>query len=141
MALSSSTKVTYESTTSTATTTAPTASATTTTSSEPRCHRNKLHSLSNEVLPPVLPPIGIDLDVWEAFYVEFGHLLSLSMTAAVEDAGSIGRPNDGALIWSNDGGSAELRSRRESRARRATEALANSTTSAMSEEGTGDDDE
>jgi hypothetical protein len=37
-----------------------------------------LHSLSNDLLPPVLPPKGIDVDKWKSFYLEFGRLLVLS---------------------------------------------------------------
>ncbi len=89
-----------------------------------------LHSLSNEILPPVLPPKGIDVDKWKAFYTEFGQLLLLSSTTlsslSISNAKRMEneeRPNDSALIWSKDGGAAELQLRREKRTRRAAEAL------------------
>ena len=90
---------------------------------------NPLHSFSNEVLSPVSPPKGIDIDDWEAFYTEFGHLLSVTCSINNGDekelpTQSIAEHDDSALIWSSDKGSAELRSRRESRAHRASEALA-----------------
>jgi len=105
-----------------------------------RSHRSErrraLRSLSDEALPPAIPPVGIDLDQWESFFSEFGQLL----TREYEDDGRDdkgGRSprrekrrsmdgerrhhnDDGALLWSKDGGLAELRSRREDRARRAS---------------------
>jgi hypothetical protein len=105
----------------------------------PRSKRwHALRSLSSEVLPPAFPPIGIDLDQWESFYVEFGRLLLPA--AATDDGDDIEseragpvrqeerrrkdqerphRDDDSALLWSKDGGLAELRSRREDRSRRA----------------------
>lgn len=90
---------------------------------------NPLHSLSDEVLPSVSPPKGIDIDEWEAFYTEFGYLLSDTCGRNNGDekeppTQSIAEHDDSALIWSSDKGSEELQSRRESRAQRASEALA-----------------
>lgn len=92
-----------------------------------------LQSLSNEILPPVLPPKGINVDQWKAFYTEFGQLLliasSSSSSSTLSSAVVMGtgkRPNDSALLWAKDGGAAELQSRRESRTRRAAEALSGS---------------
>ena len=84
-----------------------------------------LHALSDEVLPPALPPKGIDIDKWRAFYLEFGHLLlrSSSSNSSVVVMEGEGLPNDSALLWSKDGGAAELQLRRESRTRRAAEAM------------------
>jgi len=94
-----------------------------------------LHALSNKVLPPVLPPKGVDIEKWRAFYLEFGHLLLLSSSSnssavVMQDEGL---PNDSALLWSKDGGAAELQSRRESRTRRAAEAMAFDSGSARGE--------
>mmetsp|Transcript_26136 Transcript_26136/g.44549 ORF Transcript_26136/g.44549 Transcript_26136/m.44549 type:complete len:330 (-) Transcript_26136:123-1112(-) len=84
----------------------------------------QFQSLSNDLLPPVNPPKGIENDQWEAFYTEFGDLLFRACDAKSESKSSKGiEHDDSALIWSNDKGSAELRQRREMRAQRATEAL------------------
>ena len=95
-----------------------------------------LHALSDEVLPPALPPKGIDIDKWRAFYLEFGHLLlrSSSSNSSVVVMEGEGLPNDSALLWSKDGGAAELPSRRESRTRRAAEAMAFDSGSARGED-------
>jgi hypothetical protein len=97
--------------------------------------KRALRSLSDEALPPAIPPIGVDLDQWESFYTEFGRLLSRKDDNDRDDEGGISsqreqhrsmdgerghRDDDGALLWSKDGGLAELRSRREDRARRAS---------------------
>lgn len=96
-----------------------------------------LHALSNKVLPPVLPPKGVDIEKWRAFYLEFGHLLLLSSSSnssavVMQDEGLL--PNDSALLWSKDGGAAELQLRRESRTRRAAEAMAFDSGSARGED-------
>ena len=95
---------------------------------------NLLESLSNDILPPVNPPKGIELDQWKAFYTEFGILLSRA--CSVDDAEGKEETSqhnkdtveqhhdDSALLWSNDKGLAELQSRRVNRAQRATKALA-----------------
>ena len=88
-----------------------------------------LHSLSNDLLPPVLPPKGIDVDKWKSFYLEFGRLLVLSSLSSSSSSNAMMKedevqPNDSALLWSKDGGAAELQSRRVNRTRRAAEALA-----------------
>ncbi len=80
--------------------------------------------LSDELLPPVIPPKGIDLDQWESFYNEFERLLPRGFDDdddCDDDASqSLERKNDdSALLWSKDGGLAELKARREDRARRA----------------------
>ena len=83
--------------------------------------------LSDELLPPVIPPKGIDLDQWESFYNEFERLLPRGFDDDddCDDDGrkssqSLERKNDdSALLWSKDGGLAELKARREDRARRA----------------------
>lgn len=83
--------------------------------------------LSDELLSPVIPPKGIDLDQWESFYNEFERLLPRSFdddddfdNNGKESSQSLERKNDdSALLWSNDGGLAELKARREDRARRA----------------------
>ena len=93
--------------------------------------------MSNDVLPPVNPPKGIDLDQWKAFYTEFGILLSRACSvddAEYDNGGKETSQNnkdtveqhhdDSALLWSNDKGLAELQSRRVNRAQRATKALA-----------------
>jgi hypothetical protein len=91
--------------------------------------RYALRRLSDEALPRAIPPVGIDLDQWESFYSEFGQLLIRDDKG--DDRGDKGggslmdgerwhRNDDGALMWSKDGGLAELRSRREDRARRAS---------------------
>ena len=88
-----------------------------------------LHSLSNDLLPPVLPPKGIDIDKWKSFYLEFGQLLLLSSASSSSNSNAMMKedevqPNDSALLWSKDGGAAELQSRRVNRTRRAAKALA-----------------
>ena len=83
--------------------------------------------LSGEVLPPVIPPKGIDLDQWESFYMEFERLLPRGDEDDDDcDEGGRGssqslerKNDDSALLWSKDGGLAELKARREDRARRA----------------------
>jgi hypothetical protein len=84
--------------------------------------------MSDEVLPPVIPPKGIDLDQWESFYLEFERLLPHGGDDDDDDCNdgergssqSLERKNDdSALLWSKDGGLAELKARREDRARRA----------------------
>ena len=87
-----------------------------------------LQPLSNEVLQPVSPPKGIELDQWKAFYAEFGQLLSRACINdnENEDTAEQTKPeqhDDSALIWSSDKGKSELQSRRESRAKRASNAL------------------
>ncbi|KAL3823719.1 hypothetical protein ACHAXA_007290, partial [Cyclostephanos tholiformis] len=49
----------------------------TTVGSTPRSARRQavVRALSDDVLPPAIPPIGIDHDQWESFYAEFGRLL------------------------------------------------------------------
>lgn len=88
---------------------------------------NPLESLSNEVLPPVSPPKGIDVDQWKAFYTEFGNLLSRACNTTVDASNIPQSPtklhDDSALLWSSDKGTAELKSRREMRVKRANEAL------------------
>jgi len=88
---------------------------------------NPLRSLSNEVLQPVNPPKGIELDQWKAFYTEFGQLLSQACNGNEnEDTDRQTKAehhDDSALIWSSDKGKSELQSRRESRAKRASNAL------------------
>jgi hypothetical protein len=37
--------------------------------------QNPIHSISEELLPPILPPKDIDVTQWEAYYTEFGSLL------------------------------------------------------------------
>ena len=97
-----------------------------------------LESLSNDVLPPVNPPKGIELDQWKAFYTEFGILLSRACSVDDDDYDAEAKEetsqnnketveqhhDDSALLWSNDKGLAELQSRRVNRAQRATKALA-----------------
>ena len=96
-----------------------------------------LDSLSNDVLPPVNPPKGIELDQWKAFYTEFGILLSRACSVDGDEYDNGGKEtsqnnkdtveqhhDDSALLWSNDKGLAELQSRRVNRAQRATKALA-----------------
>jgi hypothetical protein len=83
--------------------------------------------MSDEVLPPVIPPKGIDLDQWESFYLEFERLLPHGGDDDDDcndgergSSKSLERKNDdSALLWSKDGGLAELKARREDRARRA----------------------
>lgn len=82
--------------------------------------------LSDELLPPVIPPKGIDLDQWESFYYEFERLLPRGFDDdddcddGRKSSQSLERKNDdSALLWSKDGGLAELKARREDRARRA----------------------
>ncbi|KAL3767139.1 hypothetical protein ACHAW5_003158 [Stephanodiscus triporus] len=97
--------------------------------------RRAIRSLSDDALPPAIPPVGVDLDQWESFYTEFGRLLSRKDDDDRDDEGGVSsrreqhrsmdgerrhRDDDGALLWSKDGGLAELRSRREDRARRAS---------------------
>jgi len=98
--------------------------------------RRAIRSLSDEALPPAIPPVGIDLDQWESFFSEFGRLLTREVEGDGRDdkGGRSSRReecrsmdgerrhhnDDGALLWSKDGGLAELRSRREDRARRAS---------------------
>ena len=89
---------------------------------------NPLQSLSNEVLQPVNPPKGIELDQWKAFYKEFGQLLSRACINDNENEDTAEQTkaeqhDDSALIWSSDKGKSELQSRRESRAKRASNAL------------------
>ena len=89
---------------------------------------NPLQSLSNEVLQPVNPPKGIELDQWKAFYTEFGQLLSRACindneNEDTEEQIKAEQHDDSALIWSADKGKSELQSRRESRAKRASNAL------------------
>lgn len=94
-------------------------------------NNNPLQSLSNELLPPVTPPKGIDIDQWEAFHTEFGFLLDRACgssnnekePSAQSAASKVEQHDDSALLWSGDKGSAELRQRRETRAQRAAEAL------------------
>lgn len=99
-----------------------------------RRNEPQFESLSNEALPPVPPPSGIDINDWIAFYVEFGNLLCRA--CRVRDATvppeeeAVAAGDDSALVWSNDGGAAELRRRREMRARRASEALASAASEA-----------
>ena len=99
---------------------------------------NLLESLSNDILPPVNPPKGIELDQWKAFYTEFGILLSRACSVDDDDYDAEAKEetsqnnketveqhhDDSALLWSNDKGLAELQSRRVNRAQRATKALA-----------------
>ena len=99
---------------------------------------NPLDSLSNDVLPQVNPPKGIELDQWKAFYTEFGILLSRACSVDDDDYDAEAKEetsqnnketveqhhDDSALLWSNDKGLAELQSRRVNRAQRATKALA-----------------
>ena len=83
--------------------------------------------MSDEVLPPVIPPKGIDLDQWESFYMEFERLLPHGGDDDDDcndgergSSQSLEKKNDdSALLWSKDGGLAELKARREDRARRA----------------------
>ena len=86
---------------------------------------NPLQSLSNEEIPPVIPPKGIELDQWKAFYTEFGQLLSRACNENDDTTEQIKveQHDDSALIWSADKGKSELQSRRESRAKRASNAL------------------
>jgi hypothetical protein len=83
---------------------------------------NPLRSLSNDLLQPVSPPKGIDIDQWKAFYTEFGQLLSRACGNHNDDQSK--QHDDSALLWSSDKGVAELQSRRESRVQRASQALA-----------------
>mmetsp|Transcript_97 Transcript_97/g.211 ORF Transcript_97/g.211 Transcript_97/m.211 type:complete len:373 (-) Transcript_97:48-1166(-) len=83
---------------------------------------NLLQSISDEELPPVLPPTGIDIGQWEAFYFEFGELLS--NVCCVQPCVNEAKEDDSALLWSTDRGVTELQQRRERRAQRATDALA-----------------
>mmetsp|Transcript_9026 Transcript_9026/g.20370 ORF Transcript_9026/g.20370 Transcript_9026/m.20370 type:complete len:384 (+) Transcript_9026:70-1221(+) len=95
---------------------------------------NPLHAVSNEVLPPVNPPKGIDIEQWEAFFTEFGNLLNCACSdnwcdekeppQSAAPSSSKVEHDDSALLWSNDKGLAELQTRRENRAQRATKALA-----------------
>jgi len=102
--------------------------------SKPVLQTNPLHSFSNEILPPVKPPKGIDIDQWEAFFVEFRSLLDRACSSSITSNSSSSEKepqstlsskvdDDSALLWSSDKGVAELRLRREMRAQRATEAL------------------
>jgi len=89
---------------------------------------NPLQSLSNDVLQPVNPPKGIELDQWKAFYTEFGQLLSRACINDNENKDTaeqikVEQHDDSALIWSSDKGKSELQSRRDSRAKRASNAL------------------
>lgn len=90
--------------------------------------KNPLHSLSNELLPPVVPPNWIDIGQWKAFYEEFGNLLTNACQSHNEEKeppqSTSKMDNDSALVWSCDKGVAELKQRREMRAQRASEALA-----------------
>lgn len=83
---------------------------------------NPLRSLSNDLLQPVSPPKGIDIDQWKAFYTEFGQLLSRACDNHNDDQSN--QHDDSALLWSSDKGVAELQSRRENRVQRASQALA-----------------
>jgi hypothetical protein len=94
--------------------------------------QNPLHSISEEWLPPILPPKDIDVSQWEAYYTEFGSLLIRACESEkhnksthdddVQSGATI--QDDSALIWSSDGGVKELQSRRERRTKRAEDALA-----------------
>ncbi len=83
---------------------------------------NSLQSIFDEELPPVPPPTGIDMGQWEAFYVEFGELLSKA--CYLQPCVNEEKEDDSALLWSTDRGAGELLQRRERRAQRATDALA-----------------
>ena len=88
---------------------------------------NPLRLLPNDVLPPISPPKGIETDQWKAFYTEFGQLLYRACindeNEDTEEQTKAEQHDDSALIWSSDKGKSELQSRRESRAKRASNAL------------------
>ncbi|KAL7461079.1 hypothetical protein ACHAXS_004236 [Conticribra weissflogii] len=83
---------------------------------------NSLQSIFDEELPPVPPPTGIDMGQWEAFYVEFGELLSKA--CYLQPCVNEEKEDDSALLWSTDRGAGELLQRRERRSQCATDALA-----------------
>ena len=78
-----------------------------------------IQTMPNNMLPPIPPPINVDLDQWEAYYTEFGNLLRQACCITKEDDAE----DDSALLWSNDGGAQELRERRDRRMKRADDAL------------------
>lgn len=94
--------------------------------------QNPLHTISEELLPPILPPKDIDVSQWEAYYTEFGSLLIQACDSNNNNKSTHGDnvqsgdtiQDDSALIWSTDGGLKELQCRRERRTKRAEDALA-----------------
>jgi hypothetical protein len=94
-------------------------------------HRNEyLQSIPNEQLAPIAPPNDVDIVQWEAYYTEFGNLLSRACCCDTnndkevdEKDGGGGDDDDSRLLWSMDGGVQELKERRERRNKRAEGAL------------------
>lgn len=79
-----------------------------------------LHSYSEEILPAIAPPQGIESDSWIAYYTEFGNLLSKACQndkSKQEDDGD--NEDDSKLLWANDKGVSELQRRQDRRAKRA----------------------
>ncbi|EED90027.1 predicted protein [Thalassiosira pseudonana CCMP1335] len=92
-----------------------------------KAQSNPMNTHSDEVLPPVLPPKGIDVTQWQAFYVEFGNILKQAVDVynKSDDSTAItSTSSDCNLVWATDKGVKELERRRQMRALRASEALA-----------------
>jgi hypothetical protein len=83
-----------------------------------------LHLVPKESLTPIPPPKDMDISQWEAYYTEFGNLLTQAckLNNSKQENGYV--EDDSALLWSKDKGVHELELRRERRMKRKEEALA-----------------